>query len=202
MPTDIQSIIPEMKATILDGCHIVFSGIIPRHVKPQNSLEWQQAEAFGAECQLDINPQTTHCVIRSEGTEKAYKAASMGKRVVLLPWFEQSIALWKRVDETPYLAHRSRSSTDKGTDSRAPSGSTTPKTAGLQLQSDGEPSASQTSHTEDGADEMDGHMDLFAMAGLDDDEEFLASIRAEAGIGDDESDFGGTEDTMSRHVPR
>lgn len=198
---DSQSIIPEMKAFVLENCHIVFSGVIPRHVKPQNSLEWQQAEIFGAECQLDVTSQTTHCVIRSEGTEKAFRAAAMGKSVVLLPWFEQCIALWSKIDETPYLAHRTRSSGDQGTESRVASGSATPNIigAGLQLQTNDD-----IPPVEDGgAGDEDANGDgAFNAETFEDDDDFLASIRAEAGIGDDESDFGGTEDNMSRHVPR
>lgn len=33
--TRLQLILPDLKSRVLEGCHIVFSGVIPRHIRPE-----------------------------------------------------------------------------------------------------------------------------------------------------------------------
>lgn len=62
------------------------------------------AEAFGAIPQENITSSTTHCVTANPSTEKAYKVNKAGGKVVWTDWFWQSVAEWRRLDETPFLA--------------------------------------------------------------------------------------------------
>ena len=73
---------------------------------------------------IDITPSTTHCVIATVGTEKAYRAFKLGAKVVWAEWFRKSVALWEKQDETEFLAMTG--STSKTDIPRVPSGQNVP----------------------------------------------------------------------------
>lgn len=103
---DVPLLIQEIKDQVLSGCVIVFTGVIAINQKPQDSEIWQNAEAFGAQCQVELDERVTHCVIGSVGTEKMRKASAMpGVHVVWLAWLQTSIAFWKREPEDPFKPH-------------------------------------------------------------------------------------------------
>lgn len=100
---DVPLLIGEIKDQVLSGCVIVFTGVIAINQKPQDSDIWQQAEAFGAQCQVELDERVTHCVIGSIGTEKMRRASRMPNvQVVWLAWLQTSIAFWKREPEDPF----------------------------------------------------------------------------------------------------
>ncbi|ORY28173.1 hypothetical protein BCR39DRAFT_535875 [Naematelia encephala] len=102
---DVEMIVPEIKEQVLAGTYIVFSGLIPKHIKPETSEIWTTAEAFGAIPQADLMPSTTHLVAAHNGTEKAVRASRRANCVVVWPdWFFHSVQLWKRQKESDYLA--------------------------------------------------------------------------------------------------
>ncbi|KAF8140463.1 hypothetical protein EV363DRAFT_1501642 [Boletus edulis] len=101
---DVTRIIPEMRTKTLNGVHIVFSSVIPLDTKPENTEIWKVAQMFGARCYTELNNLTTHVVAAKQGTVKVDMARKRGGiKIVWLAWFTDSIALWRRQDETPYL---------------------------------------------------------------------------------------------------
>nr|XP_018260686.1 uncharacterized protein I303_06401 [Kwoniella dejecticola CBS 10117]OBR82844.1 hypothetical protein I303_06401 [Kwoniella dejecticola CBS 10117] len=115
MSCDVEFIIPELKSRVLDGCNLVFSGLIPQAANPETTEIWQTAETFGALCSLSVHPRITHCVTATLNTEKTYRTSRIpGAQIVWANWFWDSVALWHRQDESKYLAKkegRSRTTT-------------------------------------------------------------------------------------------
>ncbi|ODN82478.1 RNA polymerase II subunit A domain phosphatase [Cryptococcus wingfieldii CBS 7118] len=114
MNCDVEFIIPEIKAEVLEGCTLVFSGMIPREVNPANTTIWQTAESFGALITPSLTPRTTHLVTAVFNTEKTWRASKMPHvSTVWGEWFWDSVALWKRQDEGKYLAKKEGSEPEK-----------------------------------------------------------------------------------------
>jgi len=183
---DVQTIIPEIKASVLDGYHIVFSGVIPLNVPAHKSEPWAQAEMFGAVPSTDVTPYTTHCVVGREGTEKACKADKMGAKVVYMEWFNRCVALWEREDETPWTLKSRRE--EVAALSRTSSGNGSAPVDGPDLMPESKTSEVSKEEEEDGG---------FEGGGWDDD--FLKQIQDE--MGDDASEYG-TEDGTVDDPPR
>ncbi|KAF8560165.1 hypothetical protein OG21DRAFT_1480001 [Imleria badia] len=103
-PCDVTRIIPEMRTKTLEGVHIVFSSVIPLDTKPETTEIWKVAHMFGARCYTELHNFTTHVVAAKQGTVKVDMARKRGGiKIVWLAWFTDSIALWRRQAETPYL---------------------------------------------------------------------------------------------------
>ena len=114
----MQVIVPELKAQVLRGCHLIFSGLISRLEPPESLVEtlkteirtnfssaiWQAAEAFGAIPSMSLTNKVTHCIAASLGTEKTYRASKLGVPVLWQGWFWESINLWEKQDEKVWLA--------------------------------------------------------------------------------------------------
>ncbi|KZT74927.1 hypothetical protein DAEQUDRAFT_720113 [Daedalea quercina L-15889] len=101
---DVRTIIPRMRMDTLDGCHILFSSVIPLDTRPEATEIWKTAHAFGAKCYTELSNRITHVVAAKRGTQKVDAARRMGTvKVVWLAWFTDSIAEWARRDENPYL---------------------------------------------------------------------------------------------------
>ncbi|ORX40742.1 hypothetical protein BD324DRAFT_611918 [Kockovaella imperatae] len=111
MGCDVEVIIPDIKSRVLEGCTLVFSGVIPKHQAAETSGIFHAAEMFGARTMLDVGPGMTHCVTATVGTEKTYRASRMDAAVVWVEWFHKSIALWKRQDERAFSINGAESST-------------------------------------------------------------------------------------------
>lgn len=106
MVPDIKSIMPQMKARVLDGVVIVFSGVIPLHLDWQTSDITLWARNFGAKVEKDVGRRTTHVVAARNRTAKVRQAAKRGKgkiKVVSPAWLTDSIIRWKRLPEWEYL---------------------------------------------------------------------------------------------------
>eukprot|EP00126_Sphaerothecum_destruens_P011182 Sdes_comp20872_c0_seq3m17817 len=103
-PADVKNIIPAIKKSVLKGCHLVFSGVIPLNENPENSRVWKSAVEFGAKCYLEFDPQiTTHLVASKAGTVKVMSAmASKNTYLVNVKWLVQSIGSYKRLEEFEY----------------------------------------------------------------------------------------------------
>ncbi|AFR96852.2 RNA polymerase II subunit A domain phosphatase [Cryptococcus neoformans C23] len=115
MSCDVEFIIPEMKAEVLDGCSLVFSGMIPRESNPSTTTIWQTAESFGALITPSLTPRTTHLVTALLNTEKTWRAGKMeGVKVVWAEWFWDSVALWERQNEEKYIAGKKEGADDTG----------------------------------------------------------------------------------------
>ncbi len=103
---DIKTIMPAVKARVLDGTVIVFSSLIPLGVDIEMSEVGILSMAFGAQINQDITRSTTHVVAAKNRTVKVRKAIKRGKgriKVVSPQWLYNSIISWRKMDETPYL---------------------------------------------------------------------------------------------------
>ncbi|KAJ8596296.1 hypothetical protein M405DRAFT_757888 [Rhizopogon salebrosus TDB-379] len=101
---DVTRIIPQMRMDTLQGVHILFSSVIPLDTKPESTEIWKVAHMFGAQCYTELSSRITHVVAAKHGTVKVDAARKRGGiKIVWLSWFTDSIALWHRQDETPYL---------------------------------------------------------------------------------------------------
>jgi len=101
---DVKPILSYLKKRTLLGCHVLFSGVIEHGMDPKRHRSWCMAQAFGATCHTERNPQVTHIVARRGGTEKIKEAKKQNANVYLVSdeWLHQSIFHWKRLDEHQY----------------------------------------------------------------------------------------------------
>ncbi|MCJ1441138.1 MAG: Carboxy-terminal domain (CTD) phosphatase [Stictis urceolatum] len=104
---DIKSVMPTVKARVLAGTNIVFSGVIPLDTELFSSEIVVWARSFGARIQTRVRGRTTtHVVAARNRTAKVRQAVSRGKgriKVVSLNWLMACIVQWAHVDESPYL---------------------------------------------------------------------------------------------------
>nr|XP_019044358.1 hypothetical protein I302_07642 [Kwoniella bestiolae CBS 10118]OCF23288.1 hypothetical protein I302_07642 [Kwoniella bestiolae CBS 10118] len=196
MSCDVEFIIPEMKSTVLEGCNLVFSGLIPQAVNPETTEIWQTAETFGALCSLSVHPRITHCVTATLNTEKTYRSSKIPDvKIVWANWFWDSIALWHRQDENKYLA-------EKKPEQRSGSRPVTPLP--ILNGNNGESSTSQLDdkgvdtkeNQEDGKEDEHEDMDDDAQVGKGWDEG--ADAEWEAFMAEDDDDEFGTENGSVR----
>ncbi|KAI9221447.1 hypothetical protein BC828DRAFT_380947 [Blastocladiella britannica] len=101
-PHDVRIILPDMKRTVLAGCVISFSGLIPKTMPEQRSDLWMLAISFGAKCSLVVDAQTTHLVARAFGTDKSKQALARNLPIISDQWLATSIARWAKQDESQY----------------------------------------------------------------------------------------------------
>ncbi|KAL4069798.1 hypothetical protein V8B97DRAFT_634789 [Scleroderma yunnanense] len=131
-PYDVKQIIPQMRRRTLQGVHILFSSVIPLDTRPETTEIWKVAHMFGGQCYTELSSHITHVVAAKHGTAKVDAARKRGGvKIVWLSWFTDSVALWQRQEETPYLL-------DDPTPSAA---SLSPNLDPHQISSDPEPDA-------------------------------------------------------------
>ncbi|XP_043280796.1 RNA polymerase II subunit A C-terminal domain phosphatase isoform X2 [Venturia canescens] len=96
----LREIIPRVRARVLKGLCLTFSGLIPTHQKLHQSRVYKVAKAFGAEVTQDLTDKTTHLVAIKPGTAKA-NAAKKNKNIKIVnpDWLWLSAERWERVDE-------------------------------------------------------------------------------------------------------
>ncbi|KAI8800956.1 hypothetical protein BJ742DRAFT_779771 [Cladochytrium replicatum] len=102
---DCQGIVPELKRSVLRGCVLAFSGVIPLNTPDHTRHElWRLAEEFGAQCKTELDSQVTHLLAAKDGTGKVNKARNMrGVYIVSPKWLIQSAEKWERLHEADYL---------------------------------------------------------------------------------------------------
>ncbi|KAI8580503.1 hypothetical protein K450DRAFT_237359 [Umbelopsis ramanniana AG] len=59
---DVTTLLPDMKANILEGTVLLFSSVIPLGQDPQQSDIWRLAVSFGAQCTPELTGRVTHVV--------------------------------------------------------------------------------------------------------------------------------------------
>ncbi|KIL71651.1 hypothetical protein M378DRAFT_1020729 [Amanita muscaria Koide BX008] len=110
--SDVTRIIPHIRSEVLGGVHILFSSVIPLDTNAETTEIWRMAHMFGAKCSTELNSEVTHVVSAKRGTVKVDAARRRGgTKIVWLSWFTDSVALWRRQDETPYLLDEPSTST-------------------------------------------------------------------------------------------
>lgn len=105
-PVDVREVLAKIRAQVLAGCHVVFSGIFPLQIEPAklpNTKIWKTTELFGATVSLDITEHTTHLIAVKSGTLKVARAQQMGVKVIHLGWLRDCVKYFTKVDEGPYL---------------------------------------------------------------------------------------------------
>ncbi len=103
---DVGSTLNFLKSRILRGTRIVLSGLVPLGTDVRRSEMGLQAESFGTEIHTRVSKDITHLVISSarQRTQKVRQAARIPSiKIVNQNWLADSLAQWKRMDETPYL---------------------------------------------------------------------------------------------------
>lgn len=110
---DLAQLLTHKKHQVLRGVTIGFTATFPINKgapPPHKSELWLWAESFGARCEMELSPRTTHVVAGKPGTEKVHMARRRSKEadttvplVVKTNWLLDCIGQWKRLDETPYL---------------------------------------------------------------------------------------------------
>ncbi|CAH00236.1 protein serine/threonine phosphatase [Kluyveromyces lactis] len=103
-PPDIKYLLPQMKYKVFQGCHFVFSGLIPLEtdVRKADIVLW--TDMFGATTSSDINYKTTHIITTTSRTFKARLAKSFNPdiKIVHPDWLFECLVQWERVKESPY----------------------------------------------------------------------------------------------------
>ena len=104
---DVKSIMPSIKARVLSGLVIVFSGVVPLGTDVIQSDIAMWARNFGAKVEENIsNRRTTHLIAAKNRTAKVRKAVRVGKgriKVVNTRWLMDCVSQWERLDESNYL---------------------------------------------------------------------------------------------------
>ncbi|XP_060822297.1 RNA polymerase II subunit A C-terminal domain phosphatase [Bombus pascuorum] len=96
----LRDIIPRVRAQVLKGVYLTFSGLIPTHQKLHQSRAYKVARAFGAEVAQDLSDKTTHLVAIRPGTAKANAAKKNRNIKIVNPdWLWTCAERWEHVDE-------------------------------------------------------------------------------------------------------
>jgi RNA polymerase II subunit A-like phosphatase len=80
---------------------------------------------------MSLTNKVTHCIAATLGTEKTYRASKLGVPVLWQGWFWESVNLWERQNEKPWLAIPDQTNTQTP-------GPSTPTTPALPPQDFGE----------------------------------------------------------------
>ncbi|XP_022082329.1 RNA polymerase II subunit A C-terminal domain phosphatase-like isoform X2 [Acanthaster planci] len=107
---DLKIILPALKQKVLAGVNLVFSGVFPTNMNPEQSKAWKVASALGARISPGIicgvkgsaSPAnaTTHLVAAKAGTSKVHTAQRAKSIHIVTPeWLWCCWERWQRVDE-------------------------------------------------------------------------------------------------------
>ncbi|KAJ3318363.1 Carboxy-terminal domain (CTD) phosphatase [Boothiomyces sp. JEL0866] len=96
-------ILPNLRKSVLEGVHIVFSGVIPLAQDVRTHELWIQAYQFGATCHHELNTQVTHVLAKKTGTNKVNQAKNMDIWIVTPEWLIDSIMQWQKLNEEDYI---------------------------------------------------------------------------------------------------
>uniref|UniRef100_A0A182QNG6 RNA polymerase II subunit A C-terminal domain phosphatase n=1 Tax=Anopheles farauti TaxID=69004 RepID=A0A182QNG6_9DIPT len=101
--SDLKQLIPQVKARVLVGTRLCFSGLIPNNVKLEQSKAYLIARSLGAVVTQNLEPTTTHLVAVTIGTSKVNNARKNAKIKVVTPeWLWSCAERWEHVEERLY----------------------------------------------------------------------------------------------------
>lgn len=100
---DIKEVLPSVKAKVLGGIVIVFSGVVPLGMDVQSTDIAILAKSFGAKIHEDVSRHTTHLVAARNRTAKVSNAKKRKIAIVTPQWLTDSVASWARKEEAQYL---------------------------------------------------------------------------------------------------
>jgi RNA polymerase II subunit A C-terminal domain phosphatase len=107
IPADVKTIVADIRAEILKGCVLTFTGVIPLTTAPEESSIWELATRHGALCRREfVLGETTHVIASAErgvSTEKTKAAVDTGTAFVVdVSWLDDSTMQFERRPELPY----------------------------------------------------------------------------------------------------
>ncbi|KAE8557246.1 hypothetical protein EYB25_001952 [Talaromyces marneffei] len=101
---DVKVVMPQIKAKVLGGVVLVFSGVLPLGTDLQNADISLWAKSFGAVISSRIGSKTTHLVAGRNRTAKVREATRYPRiKIVTTQWLLDSLTNWKHMNEEPYL---------------------------------------------------------------------------------------------------
>ena len=75
----------------LEGCHILFSSVIPLDTRPEVTEIWKTAHAFGAKCYTELSGRITHVVAAKVIFARSYPELSFLVLIFyLIAWHPES----------------------------------------------------------------------------------------------------------------
>ncbi|XP_044264167.1 RNA polymerase II subunit A C-terminal domain phosphatase [Tribolium madens] len=97
---DLKKVIPMVRSQVLQGCKLVFSGLVPTHIKLEQSKAYQIAKSLGAEVTQELEEETTHLVAVRPGTAKVNAGRRKKNLKIVTPdWLWCCAERWEHVDE-------------------------------------------------------------------------------------------------------
>lgn len=97
---DLKKVIPKVRSEVLKGCKLVFSGLVPTHVKLEQSKAYQIARSLGAKVTQDLEDNCTHLVAVRPGTAKVNAGRRKKNLKIVTPdWLWSCAERWERVNE-------------------------------------------------------------------------------------------------------
>lgn len=99
---DVKEVIKDERHKVLDGCVIVFSGIVPTGEKLERTDIYRLCVQFGATIVPDVDEEITHVVGARYGTQKVHQAHRLGKFVVTVQWVYSCVEKWMKADEKQF----------------------------------------------------------------------------------------------------
>lgn len=99
---DVKEVIKDERHKVLDGCVIVFSGIVPTGEKLERTDIYRLCVQFGATIVPDVVEEITHVVGARYGTQKTHQANRLGKFVVTVQWVYACVEKWMKADEKQF----------------------------------------------------------------------------------------------------
>ena len=100
---DVKLVLPSVKARVLGGLVLVFSGVVPLGMDVGSTDIGILARSFGARIDDKITRHTTHLVAARNRTSKVTDAKKRRIVVVNPQWLTDSVASWEKKDEKGYL---------------------------------------------------------------------------------------------------
>ncbi|CAP31399.2 Protein CBR-FCP-1 [Caenorhabditis briggsae] len=99
---DVKEVIKDERHKVLDGCVIVFSGIVPTGEKLERTDIYRLCMQFGATIVPEVTDEVTHVVGARYGTQKIHQAHRLGKFVVTVQWVYACVEKWMKADEKQF----------------------------------------------------------------------------------------------------
>lgn len=97
---DLKKVIPLVRSNVLKGCKLVFSGLVPTHIKLEQSKAYQVARSLGAIVTQDLEDDSTHLVAVRPGTAKVNAGRRKKNLKIVTPdWLWCCAERWEHVDE-------------------------------------------------------------------------------------------------------
>lgn len=67
---EVKWVIERLRTSVLEGCELAFSGLIPLRTKLEESEPALVASRLGAKISATLQPSTTHLIAAGKGTAK------------------------------------------------------------------------------------------------------------------------------------